>query len=225
MKKILFFFSVVILMLSSCSTTQSLGEKYAKLYEESPLTIAVMPPINQTNFAEAKDYFYTSMYQPLCEKGYYVYSPNLTMDLFQQEGAYDSEMFIDGDLAPFREVLGCDAVMFTRIKKWEKQALLGGIKVHIDYILKSAKTGDVLFYREGEITLNTNVKTGLGGGLGALVDLAATAINTAATDKIVAGRKCNFYCLLDLPTGKYSPLFQVDKNNVALKERIKGTTK
>ena len=37
-----------------------------------------------------------------CEKGYYVFSPLMTMDLFKGESAYDSEMFINGDLKKFR---------------------------------------------------------------------------------------------------------------------------
>lgn len=88
------------------------------MYEERPMSIVVMPPINQTTHAEAKDYFYTTMYQPLCEKGYYVYSPYLTMEMFQQESAYDAEMFVEGDLSQFREILGADAAMFTIIKDW-----------------------------------------------------------------------------------------------------------
>ena len=36
-------------------------QQYGAMYEYKPKTIVVMPPINQTNFAEAKDYFYTPM--------------------------------------------------------------------------------------------------------------------------------------------------------------------
>ena len=35
----------------------TIGEKYANIYSEKPATIVIMPPINQTNHAEAKDYF------------------------------------------------------------------------------------------------------------------------------------------------------------------------
>lgn len=55
------------------------------------------------------------MFAPLCEKGYYVFSPLLTMELFQSESAYDAEQFIEADLSQFRNVLGADAAMFTII--------------------------------------------------------------------------------------------------------------
>lgn len=41
----------------SCSSTKTMGEQYPAMYEEKPVTIAIMPPINQTTHAEAKDYF------------------------------------------------------------------------------------------------------------------------------------------------------------------------
>lgn len=76
--------------------------QYPKMYDERPKSIVIMPPINQTNFVEAKEYFYTTLYVPLCEKGYYVFSPYLTMELFRSESAYDSELFVNGNLSPFR---------------------------------------------------------------------------------------------------------------------------
>ena len=84
------------LLMSSCSEQITRVAQYPKMYEEKPLTIAVMPPINQTQHVEAKDFFYTTLYAPLCEKGYYVYSPMMTMEMFQSESAYDAEQFIEG---------------------------------------------------------------------------------------------------------------------------------
>ena len=76
--------TLAILLLSSCAETITRGKQYAKLYEEKPVSIVIMPPINQTNSVEAKDFFYTTMYMPLCEKGYYVYSPYLTIREFDE---------------------------------------------------------------------------------------------------------------------------------------------
>jgi hypothetical protein len=123
------------------------------MYKEKPLTIAVMPPINQTNHVEAKDYFYTTLYAPLCEKGYYVYSPMMTMEMFQAESAYDAEMFIEGDLSQFRNVLGADAAMFTIIKSWKRNNVGGKITAGVEYILRSTKTGETLYKREGLISV------------------------------------------------------------------------
>ena len=223
MKKIIGIIMAVV-SLASCSTPTTLSQQYPGMYEEKPLSIAIMPPINQTTHAEAKDYFYTTMYMPLCEKGYYVYSPYLTMEMFQQESAYDAEMFLEADLTPFRNVLDADAAMFTIIKDWRRNNIGGMLTVKIEYILRSTKTGQTLYTREGEIKVDTIIDGG-SGGFGALVGMIATAINTAATDKVVAGRKCTAFVLTDLPAGKYSPMHEKDASNPAGKKFIKAIVK
>ena len=52
-----------------------------------------------------------------------------------------------------------------------------------------------------------------------------TAINTAATDKVVAGRKCNAFVLSDLPAGKYSSMYEKDATLPAGKPYVKATVK
>ena len=224
MKKIVTL-ALMVVMMASCSTSiKTMGERYPDMYEEKPLTIAIMPPINRTTHAEAKDYFYTTLYQPLCEKGFYVYSPYLTMEMFQQESAYDAEMFIEGDLSAFRTVLNADAAMFTIIKEWRRSQLGGNLSVDVEYILRSTKTGKTLYQREGLIKVDTSVSGG-SGGFGALMGMIATAVNTAATDKVIAGRKCTAFVLSDLPSGKYSPAFEKDAQYPAGAAYIKATVK
>lgn len=225
MKKYIVAAFMAVIMVSSCTKTVSMGEQYAAMYDEKPMAIAIMPPINQTTHAEAKDYFYTTMYLPLCEKGYYVFSPYLTMEMFQQESAYDAEQFLEADLSTFRSVLGADAAMFTIIKSWNRNNLGGTLTVEVEYILRSTKSGQTLYNREGKIKVDTSVGGGGGGLLGSLVNAVATAVNTATTDKVIAGRKCNAYVLTDLPAGKYSPYYEKDAKNPAGKKKISATVK
>ncbi len=223
MKKIILL-AIAAVTLASCSAPKTMGEQYAAMYEEKPMSIAIMPPINQTTHAEAKDFFYTTLYLPLCEKGYYVFSPYLTMEMYQQESAYDAEMFLDKDISMFRNVLGADAAMFTIIKDWRRNNIGGRLKVDVEYILRSTKTGQTLYQREGIISVDTSVNGG-GGGLGALVGVIATAVKTAATDKVIAGRKCNAFVLSDLPAGKYSKMYEIDKKSPAGEPLVKATVK
>ena len=223
MKKYIIF-GLVVLIMSSCAQQITRGEQYPKMYEEKPLSIVVMPPINQTEHVEAKDYFYTTMYTPLCEKWYYVYSPMLTMEMFQSESAYDAELFIEGDLSQFRNVLGADAAMFTIIKSWKRNNVGGKVTAGVEYILRSTVTGETLYKREGLITVDTSISGG-SSGIGALVGLIATAINTAATDKVIAGRKCTAFVLSDMPVGKYSSMHNQDQKQPAGKSYVKATVK
>ena len=217
--------TVVAILLSSCAQGITRGVQYSQMYEEKPTSIVIMPPINQTNSVEAKEFFYTTMYMPLCEKGYYVFSPYLTMEMLQSESAYDSEMFLEGDLGTFSQVLGADAAMFTIVKSWDRNSLLGNLTVGVEYILRSTNTGETLYHREGLIKLDTSVNIGGGGLVGSLVNMAATAVSTAMTDKVVAGRRCTAFVLSDMPVGKYSDVFGKDGEVLAGDKFIKATVK
>lgn len=212
MKKI-FYVLLCAAMLSSCAVTTPLtrGTAYPKMYEERPLSIAVMPPINKTNNVEAKEFLYITLPQSLCERGYYVLSPFLSMELFRSESAYDAEMFEESPLAKFQEILGADAVLFTTIHSWEKNALLSTVTVSIEYKLRSTKTNEAIFHRKGTIVYDASVKVSGGGLGGALVGLAASAISTAATDYVKVASACNNAALVDIPEGKYSPNYDKDK--------------
>lgn len=180
------------------------GSVYPKMYSQSPTSILIMPPINETNHVDAKDYFYSTILPGLAERGYYVFSPYLSLELMREESAADAEMFVDGSLKPFREVFGADAVLFTTIKQWDKSVLTSQITVEVEYLIKSTTTHDELFKRTATMTVDTSVMDASGLGMfGGIISMAANALATAATDKVVAARKANAWILQDLPAGKY----------------------
>ena len=207
-------------MVTSCGmmNTVTRESQYAKMYEEKPITLLVMPPINNSTNVEAKDLLYTSISRPLVEAGYYVISPLLAMDVLKAESAYDSEMFFDAPLTTFQNYFGADAVVFSVIDTWAKKGM--GIQTKIRYVIKSAYTNEILFDRSCDLYLDLSIDSGANGVLGALVDLAASAINTAATDHIKAARKANYYILRDIPRGKYSPEHMLDKDTIAEEKDI-----
>ena len=71
MKKWIYFLAVALLPLS-CGPASQLTRitQYSKMYEEKPVTLLVMPPINNTTDVEAKEFLYTSISRPLIEAGY-----------------------------------------------------------------------------------------------------------------------------------------------------------
>lgn len=217
MKKLIYILLGAVL-LSSCTITSPLtrGKAYPKVYDEKPLAIAVMPPINKTNIVEAKEYLYLTLPQTLSERGYYVISPFLSMEMFKTESAYDAEMFIDGKLNRFQEVLGADAMLFTTIHTWDKNKLTAQVTVCIEYTLRSTKTNETIFQRKGTMVYDASVSSNSGGGLvGLAVSMAANAIATAATDYVKIARACNNAALADMPSGKYSPAYLTDKEQGA----------
>lgn len=221
-KTILLTALATLLMLTSCSTTTRMSQ-YEGMYTEHPVTLLVMPPINNTTNVEAKELLYTSINKPLVESGYYVISPHLAMEVLKQESAYDAEMFLDRDAAIFARVFGADAVIFSVIDVWKKRGF--GIETQIRYFIKSTATNEILFDRTCDLYLDLSSSSGSNSALGSLMDLATSAINTAMTDHIVAARKCNAYIFQDIPRGKYSPEHMQDQNTPAKPRNIKCNVK
>ncbi len=223
--------SLISLMLAaaflavSCGPSNKItrGEQYAKMYEDKPVTLLIMPPINNTSNVEAKDYLYTSISKPLAEAGYYVISPLLAIDILKAESAYDSENFVEGPLNVFKDYFGCDAVVFSEINKWTKKGF--GIEADLRYFIRSAYDGETIFDRSCKLYLDLSVSSGSSSGLGALISLAASAINTAVTNHIVAAREANYFIFRDIPRGKYSPMYEQDKDVIAEKKDITASVK
>ena len=224
MKRILYF-AILCCIATSCgvSSTVTRESQYAKMYEEKPVTLLVMPPINNSANVEAKELLYTSISRPLVEAGYYVISPLLVMDVLKAESAYDSEIFFDAPLTTFQNYFGADAVVFSVIDTWTKKGF--GIQTKIRYVIKSAYTNEILFDRSCDLYLDLSVNSGSGGAIGALANLTASIINTAATDHIIAARKANYFILRDIPRGKYSPDHMLDKQVVAEKKDVVARVK
>ncbi len=207
------------LQLTSCVATSSItrAEAYPKLYKEEPKVILIMPPINNTNNVEAKEYFYSSLSHPICERGYYVISPLIALEFLKSQSAYESERFIEGNVAPFRTYLGADAVLFTTISKWSKTLISGTIHVTVSYVMRSTHTGETLFERSGDLTLDRS------SGQGGLAGLVATMIQTGMTDKVEAARRCNSFVFMDLPSGIYRDDFQKDQEIPSAGKIFKGS--
>ena len=178
MKKALFITTLLALSLASCSAPKVAKSKaYSQMYEQEPLTILLMPPINRTTNVEAKEYFHTTLNVPLANAGYYVVPPFLSMEILKKESAYDAELFLDSPLKTFGEIFGADLAVFTIINKWDKSAIGSTVKVEVEYIIKSTLTNEVLYNRKGEVVYDTSVSTGAPGILGLVADLAVSALN------------------------------------------------
>ncbi|HBK31301.1 MAG TPA: hypothetical protein DEF88_10835 [Porphyromonadaceae bacterium] len=227
MKKIMICTIIAAAFLSACGTTNTVTDiksvAYKGMYDEKPLAILLMPPINRSTNVEAKEYFHSTLNVPLANAGYYVIPTFLSMEILKKESAYDAELFLDSPLNRFGEVFGADLALFTIIHKWDKSHIAGSVDVSVEYILKSTRTNEVLYTRTGDITYNTSVSSGTGGLIGVLADMAATAINTAATRYIDVARACNTYTFQDLPAGKYSPSYGADANEFAGEKVFKAT--
>lgn len=228
-KKLHFIGAIALaLLFISCGSTRGLkSEAFPGLYGENPpVSILIMPPINTTSNVDAKDYFYYTLNQTLADAGYYVYPPLLAMQTLQTESAYDSEMFIDGDISKFGTTFGADLLLFTTITEWDKSVIGGKVTVGIDYVLRSTSTGEIVYNRSCRFACDTSQTGGSSSSLVALaVKAVAQVVSTVTTDYVLVARNCNYYALAsDLPAGKYNEAkFGLDGAETAGNETVKYT--
>lgn len=197
----IFILSLIATVFASCTMQkpQTRAEAFEHFYTERPTAILMLPPINQTTNVEAKEYFFTTIHRPLADAGYYVLPPLISMEVLQNEGAYDSELFLEQSLATFGEVFQADIVLFPIIHKWKKIGALGTIHIDIEFIFKDVQSGEVIFSRFGEFIYNAN-KGSQGSLLGTV---AANVVSAKLTDYVPVARKCVEMLITDIPFGKY----------------------
>lgn len=207
-------FTFSMLLLSGCGPAMvTKAAKFPLMYEENPQSILVLPPINRSTAADAKEYYSTTIQEPLSLSGFYTFPYEVTSEILKMEGIYDAELLYNMPLAKFQEYFGADAVLFTTINKWDMSYLVlaAGLTVEITCEIKSTKSDQTLWKYTG--TVYADLSGGnTGGGVGGLIAKAIiTAINSALADYVPYAKLANGIALASIPTGPYHPLHGNDR--------------
>lgn len=198
---------------SGCAKVTTKGEEFPKLYEEHPRSLLVLPPMNESTDVEAKGYYMTTIEMPLALAGYYVFPVELVSDIMKQEGVYDTELLYGLPLNKFAEYFGADAVLYTRIKKWDVAYMVvaASLTVSIEAEIVSTKTSEQLWTYTGTVVVDLSGGNGGGGLAGLVIQSIVTAINTAAADYVKYAHQANGRFIQTLPFGPYHQLYLKDQ--------------
>lgn len=206
---------IVMTFLSSCAVApmSTKSTEFPLVYEEKPSSILILPPMNESTAADAKEYYSTTIQEPLAFSGYYTLPYTITTDILKREGIYDSELLIDMPLPKFKEFFGADAVLFTTITKWDKSymVLASTLTVSIDCKLKSTISDQVLWKYTGTVVVDLSGGDTGGGIVGLIAKAVITAINTASSDYVPYARQANYFALSSIPYGKHHALYNKDQ--------------
>ncbi|MBN2425034.1 MAG: DUF799 family lipoprotein [Calditrichaceae bacterium] len=226
MIKIIKISLLVIIMTSisfiSCNPTMTKLDAFPKMYEEQPVSVLVLPPINETTAAEATDYYTTTIAEPLAESGFYVFPIEVINQILQEQGLYENIDYENLPIAKFWEYFGADALLITKILKWDTSYYVigGNVTVSIDFQLMSTKTGEIIWKYNGTIQVDTSGDSGNAPGFaGLLASVITTAIQTAATDYVPQAKKANIQALQSIPVGKYHSQHNKDQNRKVVEKR------
>lgn len=199
-------FALLVLSLATGCTTMQLGtraEAFPAMYTpKKPTSMLVVPAINNSTAADAADLLNVTVAQPFVDHGYYVFPVPLVAEIFQREGVIEGAQARSVPMSLFRKNFGADSVLFLTIDAWDKNyaVLAANITVGIQYVLVSTDTSEILWSYKQTVAIDTS---GSSGSL--LVDLVATAINTAVADYVPVAAQVHANAVQSLPFGKYHP--------------------
>lgn len=226
LKKVQLGISLLILLLT-CTGCGALypqmttkAEAFPLMYESPPLSVLILPPINESTAAEAKDYYSTTIHEPFVMSGYYVFPYELSNEILKLEGFSDAALIKDAPLEKFREFFGADAVLFTTIKHWDLTyvVLNASLLVSIDCELKSTDLGATLWKYNGSVRVDLSGSNNQGDLAGLIAQAIVTSINSAAADYVPYARLANYKAIASLPSGKYNPRYLLDQQDKLIKQ-------
>ena len=198
------------------------------VYEENPLSILALPPINNSSAADAIGLYNTTIAYPVAHMGYYVLPIEVIDEMLKAEGIDNPALLVDTNPSVFRDYFGVDAVLFTTIDKWNTAYyLIGGhVRVAANFRLVSCKTGEELWRYKGDITIDTSRYPDefSEDPYIALIELVigffATAFATAEQDYVPIALKVNETALNTLPYGKYHGRFGTDQDTLLVNPKF-----
>lgn len=214
-----YFVLLVFLVSCTSSKTQTKYDKYTDIYREKPLVVLVLPPINKTTAVDAKEFYLTTIAEPLSYAGYYTLPIPVANYILKSEGLFDSEVLTENHLKKFKEIFGVDAVLYTTLHDWTTSYYVvgGNVSVEVEFDMKSTNTYRSLWSHKAKLKVDTTVST----SDSAIGNIVATAVKTAVTDYVPIARRINNSIIEQtLPYGKYHPLVDQDRLDLVSDEIV-----
>ena len=201
--------AILLAGLTGCATPMGTKrDAYPAMYtDKKPVSILVVPAINESTAADAGDLLNVTVAQPFTNHGYYVLPLPVVYDIFKREGVLEGTQIKGLPTKIFKQNFGADAVLFMTIENWDKKYIVvaGNITVGIEYVLLSTETNEVLWSYDQKVVVDTSSSSG-----NILVDLVATAISTAAANYVPVAVQVHEVAIQSMPFGKYHPKSGLD---------------
>ena len=200
----LLFFGILVLTMTGCTTT-SIRYDYTAFRASDPLSILVVPVVNNSVNVDAPDYFLSTISEPVAERGFYVYPVNLVKNIMEQDGLSDANMVHEADTTRLANLFGADSVLYITIDRWDAKYVLltTTVTVRFEYLLKDGKTGEELWRSAETMVYNPDSSND-----SMLVMLIEAAVTKAAPNYMPLARQANQNAVIragkGLPAGPYN---------------------
>ena len=172
-----------LVFLGGCAT-KAPPYDYTAFMKAKPVTLLVMPPVNESSEVKATPGVWSHATLPLAEAGYYVLPVTLVDETFRQNGVTTANDAQDIPLAKLREFFGADAAVYMKIKKYGTTYFVLGseTRVEIEGRIVDLRTGELLWQGQAVATSAEEQQQSSGGLVGLLVTAIVKQIAGTVSD-------------------------------------------
>ena len=169
--------------LSGCAT-KAPAYDYAAFNKAKPVTLLVMPPLNESPEVNATPGAWSHATLPLAEAGYYVLPVALVDETFRQNGVTSATDAQGIPFAKLREVFGADAAVYMKVRKYGTTYFVIGseTRVEVEARIVDLRSGLLLWEGKATATSAEEQQQTSGGLVGLLVLAVVKQIVGTATD-------------------------------------------
>ncbi len=157
---------------------------YTAFRQNRPLSMLVLPPLNETPEVTATYGVLSQVTLPLAEAGYYVVPVSLMDETFRQNGLNNPAEIHDVSPRKLREIFGADAAVYVKVTQYGTgyRVIDSETRVTAEARIVDLRTGELLWQGRATASSSENRSSNQGGLAGLLVSAIVTQIIETSSD-------------------------------------------
>jgi hypothetical protein len=173
---------LVAAVLGACATPAPYD--YTAFRQNRPLSMLVLPPLNETPEVTATYGVLSQVTLPLAEAGYYVVPVSLMDETFRQNGLNNPAEIHDVSPRKLREIFGADAAVYIKVTQYGTgyRVIDSETRVTAEARIVDLRTGELLWQGRATASSSENRSSNQGGLAGLLVSAIVTQIIETSSD-------------------------------------------
>jgi hypothetical protein len=175
--------AMALALLGGCAT-KAPPYDYSALMRAKPVTLLVMPPVNDSPDVKATPSLWSHATMPLSEAGYYVLPVTLVDETFRQNGVNTANEAQDIPYPKLRDVFGADAAVYIKVTKYGTSyaVVASETRVEVEGRIIDLRSGELLWQGKAVATSAEQQQQSQGGVVGLLVAAVVKQVIGTSTD-------------------------------------------
>lgn len=173
---------VAVAALGACATPSPYD--YTAFRQNRPVSLLVLPPVNETPEVNATYGVLSQITLPLAEAGYYVLPVSLMDETFRQNGLNNPAEIHDVSPQKLREIFGADAAVYIKVTRYGTSyvVIASETRVTVQARIVDLRTGQLLWQGSASASSEESRSSSQGGLAELLIRAVVTQIVETVAD-------------------------------------------